>query len=268
MKNDASPHGLPSWVQQSIGGGIVTGSPVALRLSLANATPQGYVDAEVHDYARPCAADFAWRPPVRLQLRARASHPVAPPDVTNPDPAYLLGTAGFGFWNAPFVVAHLSTRLPDAVWFFYGGPPHRLSLVPDVPGWGWKAQMVHAHRWGAVAAGLPTLGAVAWARVSGDTRSAARWVQRMSGARETMLMPALTAWHDYRLDWLPDHADFFVDGLPVAHLDHPPRGPLGFIAWIDNQYAVVTPRGEFRSGIVATGEQWLELADVTITQIA
>ena len=245
----------------------MAGTSAAVRLSFAEATAQGYVDAEVHDYAKPRLADFAWRPPLRLQLRARASHSATPANVANSDPAYLLGTAGFGFWNAPFALVRLGTRLPDAVWFFYGSPPHRLCLVPDVPGWGWKAQVVHAQRWGAVAAGLPTLGAVAWARLSGTHRIAARWVQRLSGAQETLLTPDLATWHDYRLDWLPDAAAFFVDGVAVAHMPHPPRGPLGFVAWIDNQYAVATPRGEFRSGILATGPQWLELADVTITSL-
>ena len=45
---------------------------------------------------------------------------------------------------------------------------------------------------------------------------------------------------------------------------NPPPGPLGFVAWIDNQYAVATPRGELRFGALTCGPQWLELASLSI----
>ncbi len=228
-----------------------------MRLSFDAAIAQRYTDAEVNDYAGERHVRLLWRPPLRLHLRARASQS-AP---------FLLGTAGFGFWNAPFVIGQAVRRLPEAVWFFYTAPPTQLALVPDMPAYGWKAQVVHTQRWGAVAAGIPTLATVAWARMSGDQRAAARWVQRLSGTHEAMLAADLAAWHDYRLDWTHDAARFFVDDVAVCHVPQPPHGPLAFVAWIDNQYIVVTPRAELRSGVLATGPQWLEMADVTITPL-
>jgi hypothetical protein len=258
---DGSEHLLP----HCIGGGSAGCTPAQWHLGFDGASAGTYTDAEVNDYAT--GRRFAWRPPLRLRVRARASHPAAQPEADAPEQPYLRGTAGFGFWNAPFLVARRTLRLPESVWFFYASPPGRLELVPGVPGWGWKAQVVHARRWGALAAGLPTLGAVAWARVSGHERMAARWVQRLSGARETLLPTDLTAWHEYQLDWRRDAATFIIDSTPIAHLPQPPSGPLGFVAWLDNQYAVVTPRGVFRSGTLASGPQWLDLADLTITPL-
>ena len=43
-----------------------------------------------------------------------------------------------------------------------------------------------------------------------------------------------------------------------------PRGPLGFVAWVDNQWAVATPRGRFGWGLLASSEQWLDLGVVQI----
>jgi len=111
------------------------------------------------------------------------------------------------------------------------------------------------------------LGAIAWARIGGDERAAARWMQRVSGAHEALLDADMTQWHDYRLDWLSDAATFFVDGAAVCHVAHPPARPLGFVAWIDNQYIVVTPRGRYRSGVLEAGEQWMELDALTITPL-
>jgi hypothetical protein len=45
----------------------------------------------------------------------------------------------------------------------------------------------------------------------------------------------------------------------------PPTGPLGFVAWIDNQFAVASPEGGFRFGTLATQEeQWLEIENLSL----
>jgi hypothetical protein len=31
------------------------------------------------------------------------------------------------------------------------------------------------------------------------------------------------------------------------------------VAWIDNQYMVATPQGDVRNGVIASGEQWIEI---------
>lgn len=252
----------PAWVRHCLGAGAVTETDGTIRMHFDAASADRYTDAEIHDYGQ--GHPLAWRPPLRLTLRARASHPVAPSVDGQSNPAALLGTAGFGFWNAPYVLDRRMGKLPDAVWFFYASPPSRMELVPGAAGWGWKAQVVHAHRWGTIAAGIPTLGAILAARLTGNARPAARWVQRLTDAHETQLTTDLTAWHTYQIDWLPEGVVFFVDEQPIMRVPHPPRGPLGFVAWIDNQYAIVTPRGALRGGILHAGPQWLEIADLSI----
>jgi hypothetical protein len=95
-------------------------------------------------------------------------------------------------------------------------------------------------------------------------------VQRISGAREAPLRLDWTAWHTFELEWQCDAVTFQVDDELVlrAPRGSAPRGPLGFVTWVDNQFAVATPRGEFRFGTLdAPGKQWLELDSVRIEEI-
>lgn len=158
-------------------------------------------------------------------------------------------------------------RLPEALWFFAASPPSNMALTVGGSGYGWKAQVTHAQRLGALAAAPPLALTALWARVSGDDRPAARWMERLTGAREAPLDAAqadLRQWHEYTLEWHPDRARFAVDGREVLAAPDPPHGPLGFVAWIDNQYAVATPRGELRFGALDCDPQWLELASLSI----
>jgi hypothetical protein len=266
------------WARTCLGGGTLTLDNSALRLALPRGAVAGaYSDAQIDDYAGLPLRRFPWRPPLRLEVRARASHPVvplpaAPPGAERSQAAgdsggqeWLVGTAGFGFWNYPLSLRGVPVRLPDAVWFFAASPPSNMALVPGRPGYGWKAQVIHAHRWGALAAGVPGLAALVAARLTGRERLAATWVRRVTGAEEAPLASRLDEWHDYALEWRPELATFLVDGQPVLAVPHPPRGPLGFVAWIDNQFAVATPRGEFRFGTLASGPEWLELDSLRIT---
>jgi hypothetical protein len=41
--------------------------------------------------------------------------------------------------------------------------------------------------------------------------------------------------------------------------------PLGLILWIDNQYAVASPRKGFGFGVLAVdSDQWLEITDLEV----
>ena len=73
--------------------------------------------------------------------------------------------------------------------------------------------------------------------------------QRAIGVSEALLPVDLIDPHRYELDWLPDRVIWRVDEQIVHEAPYSPRGPLGFIAWMDNQYAVVTPQGRFRFGL-------------------
>ena len=75
-------------------------------------------------------------------------------------------------------------------------------------------------------------------------------------------------WHDFDLEWRDGEARFAVDGIEVARIvgSAVPTGPLGFVAWIDNNWAAFEDDGSFRAGRLAVpGEQWLELASIATT---
>jgi hypothetical protein len=255
------------WERVFIAGGWFDLTGDGLRLGFDRATHRQYVDAQIDDYFHLSRWHYPWLPPLRLRVRARVSHPVAP-GPGEPDTPLLAGTAGFGFWNFPLSLQGRAQALPEAIWFFYASPPSAMALVPGLPGWGWKAQVVHARRWGALAAVAPTTLAVLGARLTQREQMATRWLQRFSGTREALLTNDPRAWADYDLAWTPAVARFAVNGREVLRVASPPPGPLGFVAWIDNQFALATPRGELRFGLLDTGPQWLELAAVRIERMA
>ncbi|HEY0752471.1 MAG TPA: hypothetical protein VGD98_00715 [Ktedonobacteraceae bacterium] len=254
------------WTQTTIGGGALTSEDAILRLSLAETLADHYSDAQIDDYGKLARVNFPWRPPLRMEVEARASLPAADTNSTTAS-AVLRGTAGFGFWNYPFSVRGDILMLPEAVWFFYASPPSNMALVPGLPGWGWKAQVVHAMRPGALLSTPPMVLSTALAVLSGKTAPAARWMQRLSGAHEALLQTELTTWHRYTLEWHAQEALFSVDGELVLRAPNPPVRPLGFVAWLDNQFAVATPRGVLRFGSVKTGAQWCEISQLRIESL-
>src|SRR5258706_10640026 len=118
-----------------------------------------------------------------------------------------------------------------------------MALVPGSPGNGWKAQVVHAHRLGALAAGLPAAGAVGWARLSGREAAAARWIQRLTGTHEVVLGADLTEWHEYALEWRAGEGRFWGDGGPGVAGPRPPPGPPGVLGAGGNQNMGGAPPG-------------------------
>src|SRR5438876_265781 len=202
-----------------------------------------YADAQIDDYAGRIRSAFPWSPPVRMIIRARSSLPAAGPSSTSTSGDILRGTAGFGFWNYPFSVRGDPLMLPEAIWFFYASPPSNMALVSGMPGWGWKAQVIHSMRSGALVASIPLAATTAYGLLTGESRPAARWMQRLTGAREAFLAVEMTDWHTYTLEWQRSKAIFWVDDKLVLRAPQPPTRPLGFVAWLDNQFAIAIPRG-------------------------
>jgi hypothetical protein len=259
----------PHWTQTCIGAGELQCIHSALRMSLPPTPQDSYADAQIDDYSTLARAQFPWRPPLSMTVRARSSLPAATRTGNTEDK--LRGTAGFGFWNYPFSPRGDILMLPEAVWFFYASPPSNMALVPGSPGWGWKAQVVHTMRKEAALVALPTalaIGRNLLSKRERSSQSAARWLQRLSGTQERLLDAIeLTEWHTYTLEWHREYARFQVDGLTVLDAAHPPTRAMGFVAWLDNQYAIATPRGEFHFGATHTDEQWFELDHVRIERL-
>jgi hypothetical protein len=200
-------------------------------------------------------AGFHSAPPLRLSLRARASH-AAPP-----------GTLGFGFWNEPFSVTGAVLGSPSVAWFFYASPPSDMALLPGVPGHGWKAATLNMGRWPGLLIAPAALAAIGLTKIPGLGRPILDLARRFTRAHEAPLPDvALTDWHAYALDWGRDTAVFSVDGVERLRAPTPPRGPLGLVIWIDNQYAVASLEGRFGFGVLPVPEaQWLELAELRVT---
>jgi hypothetical protein len=226
-----------------------------------------YADAQIDDYGTLKRNQFPWRPPLRMEIRARSSLPAATEKSSTDADTMLRGTAGFGFWNYPFSVRGDVLMLPDAVWFFYASPPSNMALVPGIPGWGWKAQVIHAMRADALLATIPTALSIGWGLLSKESQHAAHWLQRLTGAHEQILSTDMTAWHTYTLEWRTAVARFWVDGQLVLSAPQPPARPLGFVAWLDNQYAIATPRGILRFGATPTPDEWLEIKSIRINSL-
>ena len=92
-------------------------------------------------------------------------------------------------------------------------------------------------------------------------------VQRALRVAEAPIAALDDHWSEYTLEWHAGWARFEIDGAAVLETDRPPRGPLGFVAWLDNQWAVVTPQGRFGWGLLDAGTQWLDLAQLRIEML-
>jgi len=93
--------------------------------------------------------------------------------------------------------------------------------------------------------------------------------QRAMGVSEYLLdLNLLTKPHTYTLDWLDDSLEFGIDGLVVHKSPVAPRGAMGFVAWIDNQYAIVKPQGSMSFGYASIqNEQSLILTDIKLQNL-
>jgi hypothetical protein len=236
------------------GGLVETGPPLRLVLP---PVAGGYADAQIDDYGLPAVQrrrDYPWRPGVRLRVQARFSH----------EAGTLQGTAGFGFWNAPFGDPTVRwPALPQAVWFFYASAPSDLPLPLRGPGRGWFAATIDAARPAALALAPTSPLVLLLHQLPPLRRRLWPFIRRCLGISFWPLSVSMTGWHTYELHWQKAGSIFLVDGQTVYQTPHAPRGPLGFVTWLDNQYMVLTVNGRMRWGTVAITEtQWLELANL------
>lgn len=245
------PRLLARWRSTQVGGGRLVLRDDGLRLLVTGARRAAYSDAQIDDYAGLARRRFPWRPPLRMTVRARASGP-------------LVGTAGFGFWNNPFSPLGGTPALPAALWFFFGSPPSDMPLALGVPGHGWKSACIDATRPAALAWAPLTLPVLLANRVPALYRRIWPRVQRDLRVAEAPITALDQHWREYMIEWREDRARFWVDGALVLETNRPPRGPLGFVAWVDNQWMAATPRGRFGWGLLGAEAQWLDLALVRI----
>lgn len=240
------------------GGEVLPQGDTGWTLTLRAGSGKAYRWAQVDDYIPLPRRAFCWRAPVCLRLCARVSQPAA------------AGTWGFGLWNDPFAMnllggtARRLPALPNAAWFFYAIPPNHLTLRDGAPGHGFLAQTFASPRVPSLLlapAGLlaPLL---AWPAFARWARRVARRVIHEDSAR---IHVDVTQWHEYALTWQPGEACFTVDGMERLVTNVSPRGPLGLVLWIDNQYMAFPPDGRLRFGMLPVEQDTtLELRDISI----
>ncbi len=227
------------------------------RLSCPGGPAGQYRLSQLDDYHQSRRSGFPWSAPCRLTLEARASA------------NHLLGTWGFGFWNDPFglSIGFGGTRLlpswPDAAWFFFASEHNHLSFRDHLPAAGALAAVFRPPAiplWvlapGAVAAPL-----LFWRWFS---RLARRLAAKLVQEESVLLGPDMTDWHRFELVWEADGLQFLLDGKIVQETHLTPRGPLGLVLWLDNQYAAWHPDGSLKYGTLETGPRWVEIRKLAV----
>jgi len=256
VRDDFAAEMSPCWNRHVTGGGSLQRSDGTLLFVNTNTQSDEYTNAQIDDYQGLRRSRFPWRPPTTLTVRARFSDP----------DGRLRGTAGFGFWNDPFMMTGRRVpTLPRAIWFFYASPPSDMKLDEEAPGCGWKAATIDAS--GPAALGLALVALPAALAMNAPSLYRLLWppIQDVLNIDERVLDRPMTAWRTYRIEWGIQRSRFLVDGDLVLENAPSPPGPLGFVMWLDNQFMVVKPWGRFRWGFIETADrQWLEVTEVVI----
>jgi hypothetical protein len=238
---------------------VLQTSSTAWHLEIPPGPSGEYRLAQLDDYGSLSRKGFPWRPPLKLNLRMRASAQSIP------------GTWGFGLWNDPFgrtLVKGSQVRLPtlpNAAWFFFASPPNYLSLRDDLPAQGQLAATFQspAKLPAGLILSLPLLPLILLPLGGRWLRSLARRYVR----QDTAVMDLdPTSWHAYEIDWQEDAAIFRLDEQNIFETKVNPQGPLGLVIWVDNQYASLPPNGRVGYGTLANEiAAWIEVDDLKLT---
>jgi hypothetical protein len=223
--------------------------------------PQGtYRLSQLDDYDHKTRRSFPWQPPLTFSLVARLSH------------AGISGTWGFGFWNDPFSLSfgfgggsRRLPALPNAAWYFFASPQNYLSFRDDLPASGLLAATFQSPAYPPplLALAVPALPLLAWKPTA---RLLRQWVRRIIKQDADVLSIDVTRWHKYMLTWETDSVAFNVDDNTVFNTPVSPKGPLGLVIWIDNQYAALPPNGQLDFGTLDTDEHtYLEIKEIVVT---
>lgn len=244
----------------SPGSAVIPDEGQGFRLSNPAGTANRYCVAQLDDYNRRSRRNYPHHAPLKFRLEARiysANH---------------RGTWGFGLWNAPFSfgIGHgggaVLPALPNAAWFFHASPENYLSFRNDRPGNGFLAQTFQSSRYpGLLYTPLAPLALLL------PLRSTARilrgLIRRILVRDDGLLLADLDPeeWHEYEISWTTGQVMFFVDGSPVFDSPFAPRGPLGFVIWIDNQFAAFEPDGRLGYGLLDNPDlAWLDIRALSL----
>jgi len=242
------------------GGGTVTGlGDSGWHLEIPPAKKGRYSLAQLDDYSSIVRSHFPWSAAVHVDLRARASSRTIP------------GTWGFGLWNDPFGLAILKgggarlPTLPNAAWFFFASDANYLSLRDDLPANGQLAATFSSPKSfpPRLLLKLPLFLLVFLKPVARVLRG---WLRDHVKQDSVNFNQDTTEWHSYSIELGYDQVIFKVDGSVVLDGAVAPKGPLGLVMWVDNQYASWLEDGQLSFGNLASNiPAWIEIADLDVS---
>ena len=245
---------------RAVNGGEVKGSLEAGCFFSLPALGDGrYMLAQIDDYMHLPRSGFPHQPPIRIYLEAQVSA------------ADLPGTWGFGLWNDPFSfgfgaggMSRVLPELPNAAWFFYGSSGNFLSLRDDQPASGFHAKTFSSPLIPSLFSlgAIPELPLLLWKGGRKWARRVSRWFVQEEAAPIDI---CVNDWHAYELLWERDRVTFFVDGDIHLKTSISPRGKLGLVIWIDNQFFRFTLEGEIGFGFQPTGRShWMVVREFSM----
>jgi hypothetical protein len=217
-----------------------------------------YQVAQLDDYTGLSRSQFPWHAPASLELTARVSAPDLP------------GTWGFGWWNDPFSAdigmggtGRRFPALPNAVWFIHASPQNYLTLRDNLPAAGFLAASFSTPRfpWPLLLFSVPALPLLGFSPAARLLRRMGRWVAQEASAVVDVVPTDL---HHYRIEWEVREVRFLVDGALIFNTPVVPRGPLGAVLWIDNQYMGFPPDGKLRFGALPHPGGWLDVQNLIL----
>lgn len=245
---------------RQLNGGLVRlSNGEGYRLSLGQLDKPNYALAQIDDYMDLPRYKFPHTVGMALNLEARLSSQSA------------LGTWGFGLWNDPFGIgiggggkSRLLPVLPNAAWFFYGSNQNYLTLREDQPANGFHAKTFRS----PLLPSLTTLFAIPFIPLA-LWRIARRYIRQLGRVfvkEDGMNLDIdVENWHNYQQLWEKSEVSFLVDNEPVFSTSIIPRGKLGTVIWIDNQYFYFDKFGKLEFGYLKVIEpQWMEVRNISI----
>jgi hypothetical protein len=233
------------------------------RLGITGRDSSGYRVAQVDDYTQLSRRKFPHHY-LTLSLRARASSDSIP------------GTWGFGLWNDPFGLSlgfggnlFRLPALPNAVWFFHASEENYLSFKsPSTTTQGEDIQGVAANGFLAQVFRSPSFHPLlipAGLALPFSRKQTRRMLGRIIEEDGIALSVDVTQWHGYSFELSPKRVAFYVDEAQAFDSPVSPRGPLGIVIWIDNQYAAFRPDGKMEWGVLKGEDCWIEVEDIVLT---
>ena len=247
--------------QSTNGASISTREDHGWHLEIPVGKKGGYRLAQLDDYTDRSRKDFPWHPPLTVTITARASNFDIP------------GTWGFGLWNDPFSLSlglgggiRRFPALPNAAWFFHASPENHLSFQKDKPAQGFLAQTFHSPPIPpallALAAPVFPLLTLPW--LAKRIRPA---IARVIKDDSRSINLDVTQWNQYTVQLEQSLVRFKIDKAELFRTKVAPRSPLGFVIWIDNQFASFPPNGKLAYGTMKNSRPaWIEVKQIEISK--